>query len=228
MTARTQTKQTGLRLNPEVRRRQILDAAVAYFAEAGFGVQTRELSRRIGVSQPLLYRYFPSKQDLIAAVFDEVFLSQWNDGWVKGLKDRSLPLRDRLMRFYMQYSEATYRPEWIRIYMYAGLADLGLNRDYLDMVRKKILRVMCAEFRHEFVKSDFKLPPINSRELELVWSLHGSMFYWAVRKTIFNATPQTAFELRTGDAIDLFLHGAQKVYPGLLNQAPPAKRSKTA
>jgi len=219
---------TGLRLNPEVRRQQILDAAVAYFAEAGFGVQTRELSRRIGVSQPLLYRYFPSKQDLIAAVFDEVFLSQWNDGWVKGLKDRSLPLRDRLMQFYMQYAAATYRSEWIRIYMYAGLADLGLNHDYLDMVRKKILRVMCAEFRHEFVKSDAKLPPITSRELELVWSLHGSMFYWAVRNNIFNATPQTAFELRTGDAIDLFLHGAQKVYPSLLNQAPPAKRSKTA
>jgi AcrR family transcriptional regulator len=218
----------GLRLFPEVRRQQILDAAVAYFAEAGFGVQTRELSRRIGVSQPLLYRYFPSKQDLIAAVFDEVFLSQWDDGWVKGLKDRSLPLRDRLMRFYIQYAEATYRPEWIRIYMYAGLADLGLNRDYLDMVRKKILRVMCAEFRHVYVKSDAKLSPINSRELELVWTLHGSMFYWAVRNNIFNATPQTAFELRTGDAIDLFLHGAQKVYPSLLNQAPPAKRSKTA
>jgi len=92
---------TGLRLNPEIRRQQILDAAVAYFAEAGFGVQTRELSRRIGVSQPLLYRYFPSKQDLIAAVFDEVFLSQWNDGWIKGLKDRNLPLRDRLMQFYL-------------------------------------------------------------------------------------------------------------------------------
>ena len=227
MTARPKINKTGLRLPPEVRRQQILDAAVAYFAEAGFGVQTRELSRRIGVSQPLLYRYFPSKQDLIAAVFDEVFLSQWNDEWVEGLKDRSLPLRDRLMHFYMQYAAATYRPEWIRIYMYAGLADLGLNREYLNMVRRKILRVMCAEFRNEFIKSATKLPPITSRELELVWSLHGSMFYWAVRKTIFNATPQTAFELRTGDAIDLFLHGAQKVYPSLLNQ-PPAKRSKTA
>ena len=131
------------------------------------------------------------------------------------------------MHFYMQYAAATYRPEWIRIYMYAGLADLGLNREYLNMVRRKILRVMCAEFRNEFIKSATKLPPITSRELELVWSLHGSMFYWAVRKTIFNATPQTAFELRTGDAIDLFLHGAQKVYPSLLKQ-PPAKRSKTA
>jgi len=228
LTNKSLKQKTWLRLNPAVRRQQILDAAVAYFAEAGFGVQTRELSRRIGVSQPLLYRYFRSKKDLIAAVFDEVFLSQWNDGWVKGLKDRSLPLRDRLMRFYMQYAETTYRPEWIRIYMYAGLADLGLNREYLEMVRKKILRVMCAEFRHEFVGGDTKLPPINSRELELVWSLHGSMFYWAVRKTIFNATPQTAFELRTGNAIDLFLHGGQKVYPSLLNQQPPAKRSKTA
>ena len=77
---------------------------MAYYAEAGFGFQTRELSRRIGVSQPLLYRYFPSKQYLVAAVFDEVFLSQLDHGWVRCLKDRSLPLRKRLLQFHTQYA----------------------------------------------------------------------------------------------------------------------------
>jgi AcrR family transcriptional regulator len=122
------SKATGARLDPQARRRQILDAAIAYFAEAGFGVQTRELTRRIGVSQPLLYRYFPSKQDLIEAVFDEVFLSRLNDEWVTQLRERGVPLRERLMHFYGQYAQATYRPEWIRIYMYAGLAGDKLNR----------------------------------------------------------------------------------------------------
>ena len=85
-----------MRLDPVVRRQQILDAAISYFAEAGFGVQTRELSRRLGVSQPLLYRYFPSKQDLISAVFEAVFMSQWRNEWMVELQDRKLPLRERL------------------------------------------------------------------------------------------------------------------------------------
>jgi AcrR family transcriptional regulator len=44
------------RPDPEERRRQILEAAIAYLAECGFAGQTRELSRRIGITQPLLYR----------------------------------------------------------------------------------------------------------------------------------------------------------------------------
>ena len=207
-----------MRLDPEVRRQQILDAAISYFAEAGFGVQTRELSRRLGVSQPLLYRYFPSKQDLINAVFEAVFMSQWRDDWIAELQDRQVPLRERLLRFYLQYAGATYRPEWIRIYMYAGLADMDLNRNYLALVRKKLLLVMCGEFRHTFVPQAKDLPAVSSREVELVWTLHGGMFYWAVRRNIFNMKSAMAFETRTADAIDLFLAGARDIYPQVVAQ----------
>ena len=213
----------GMRLDPEVRRQQILDAAISYFAEAGFGVQTRELSRRLGVSQPLLYRYFPSKQDLINAVFDTVFMSQWKDEWIDELQDRSVSLRDRLLRFYLQYASVTYRPEWIRIYMYAGLSDMDLNKNYLGLVRKKLLMVMSREFRHTFVKASDDLPAISAREIELLWTLHGGMFYWAVRHNIFNMKSATPFETRTTDAIDIFLAGAKTLYPQIVAKAPLTK-----
>lgn len=216
------SKATGARLDPQARRRQILDAAIGYFAEAGFGVQTRELTRRIGVSQPLLYRYFPSKQDLIEAVFVEVFLSRLNDEWVTQLRERGVPLRERLMHFYGQYAQATYRPEWIRIYMYAGLAGDKLNRDYLALVRRKLLNVMCEEFRAVFL-SDGQLAqagPISAREIELVWNLHGSMFYWAVRKNIFGVRAGLPFETRTADAIDLFIAGARERYATVVAGLP--------
>ncbi|NDA92718.1 MAG: TetR/AcrR family transcriptional regulator, partial [Betaproteobacteria bacterium] len=93
------------RLDPDVRRQQILEAAISYFAEAGFAGQTRELSKRIGVTQSLLYRYYPSKQDLIEAVFEAVFLKPWNPAWTKALQDRSKPLRDRLIDFYSDYAK---------------------------------------------------------------------------------------------------------------------------
>ncbi len=212
-----------MRLDPEVRRQQILKAAISYFAEAGFGVQTRELSRRLGVSQPLLYRYFPSKQDLINAVFETVFMSQWKDEWIDELQDRNVSLRDRLLGFYLQYASATYRPEWIRIYMYAGLSDMDLNKNYLGLVRKKLLMVMCREFRQTFVTSSDDLPAISAREIELLWTLHGGMFYWAVRHNIFNMKSATPFETRTTDAIDIFLAGAKTLYPQIVANAPRTK-----
>lgn len=212
------SRATGARLEPGARRKQILDAAIKYFAEAGFGVQTRELTRRIGVSQPLLYRYFPSKQDLIEAVFDEVFMKRLSDDWIVLLQDQSRTLRERLMRFYVDYAKTTYRPEWIRIYMYAGLAGERFNRTYLALLRRKLLSVMCAQFRQEFLTdSQLKLAgPISARETELVWNLHGSMFYWAVRHNIFGARAALSFETRTGDAIDLFLTGAREHYPQIV------------
>ncbi len=39
-----------------------------FFADEGFNGDTRELARRLGVAQPLLYRDFPSKDDLIKEV----------------------------------------------------------------------------------------------------------------------------------------------------------------
>ncbi len=219
---RRRSRSTGARLDPQARRRQILDAAISYFSEAGFSVQTRELSRRIGVSQPLLYRYFPSKQDLIEAVFEEVFLSRLRDEWVTQLRDRSVALRERLMLFYMQYGKMTYRPEWIRIYMYAGLAGERLNRDYLTLVRRKLLHPMCVEFREEFLSAGQRelAGPVSAREIELAWNLHGSMFYWAVRQNIFGARAGLAFETRTADAIDLFLAGAEKIYASIVARSP--------
>jgi hypothetical protein len=145
------------------------------------------------------------------------------------LHDKTLDLRERLRQFYVQYAKATYRPEWIRIYMYAGLADMGFNRNYLTMVRKKILINMCEEFRSAFVPAKLlkDSPTITSREIELAWNLHGSMFYWAVRQHIFGAKPVgTSFEDRTADAVDLFLAGAQVQYPLLVAEELKAPLTK--
>lgn len=217
-----------MRLDPETRRRQILDAAISYFAEAGFAVQTRELTRRIGVSQPLLYRYFPSKRALIEAVFDAVFMNRWEERWLDLLRDRRTPLKARLLRFYREYIAATYKPEWLRIYMYSGLAGFAFNRDYVTrIVEDRILRTICIELRHEFTTAAQQehVPVIGAREIELAWTLQGSAFYWVVRRTLFQSETAIDFEERFGDAIDLFLAGAREVYPALLADKRGARKA---
>ena len=88
------------RLSPDDRRKEFVAKATEFFADEGFDGGTRDLARRLGVTQPLLYRYFPSKDELIKEVYRTVYLEPLDTGWEKLLADRSRPLRDRLREFY--------------------------------------------------------------------------------------------------------------------------------
>jgi AcrR family transcriptional regulator len=107
------------RLSPDERRREFVAKATEFFSEEGFGGGTRALARRLGVTQPLLYRYHPSKDDLIKEVYRTVYLDPLETGWEKLLTDRSRPLRDRL-EFYRSYTDAIFTRKWLRIYLYSG------------------------------------------------------------------------------------------------------------
>src|SRR5450756_38972 len=80
------------RLSPDDRRKEFVAKATEFFSEEGFGGGTRDLARRLGVTQPLLYRYFPSKDDLIKEVYRAVYLEPLDTGWEKLLTDRSRPI----------------------------------------------------------------------------------------------------------------------------------------
>src|ERR1700749_3734760 len=103
---RSRSKQR--RLSPEERRQEFVAKATEFFSEEGFGGGTRDLARRLGVTQPLLYRYFPSKDDLIKEVYRTVYLEPLDTGWEALLTDRSRPLRDRLLEFYRGYTAVLF------------------------------------------------------------------------------------------------------------------------
>jgi AcrR family transcriptional regulator len=59
------------------RRGEVLDAALCVFAERGYsGGTMREIATRLGVTEPALYRHYPSKEalfaDLVALAGDQV------------------------------------------------------------------------------------------------------------------------------------------------------------
>ncbi len=167
------------------REQQIVGEAIRFFAEVGFAGQTRELAQRLGITQPLLYRYFPTKQDLIDRVFKEVFLKRVDPRWTRLITDRSRPLPERLFDFYEQYARATYTYEWIRLYMFSALAGNDLNRRYIRIVEDKILKPICAEIRHHCGLAEGA--PISEAELEQLWVVHGGIFYYAVRKYVYHS-----------------------------------------
>lgn len=170
------------RLEPEARREQILAAAVAWFAEVGFAGTTRDLARQAGVTQALLYKYFASKADLTEAVFERVYLGRLDPRWLDELRDRGVPIHARLCRFYRQYTAAIFTYEWMRIFMWAGLAGDALNRRYLGHVGDRLL----APMGQEVAAATGHAPG-----MEDLWNLHGGIVYIGIRRFIYRLpTPE--------------------------------------
>lgn len=59
------------RADAERNRRRLLDAATAMFCERGLDVAVGDIADRAGVGRGTLFRNFPSKEDLIAAIVVE-------------------------------------------------------------------------------------------------------------------------------------------------------------
>lgn len=195
---------------PDDRRKEFVAKATEFFAEEGFGGATRDLARRLGVTQPLLYRYFPSKDDLIKEVYRTVYLEPFDTAWDKLLTDRSWPLRTRLREFYSAYTKVIFTRKWLRIYFYSGLKGLDINRWYVGMVGEKILTRIVRECRHEA-----GLPPLSrpsAPELEMAWVFHSGIFYYGVRKYIYKSPVLEDKEQMIGNAVDAFLAGFERVF----------------
>ncbi|MBW8485136.1 TetR/AcrR family transcriptional regulator [Actinomadura parmotrematis] len=62
------------RMSAAERREQVIKAAMAEFARRGFeGTSTTAIAGRVGVSQPYLFRLFPSKHAIVLAAVERCF-----------------------------------------------------------------------------------------------------------------------------------------------------------
>ena len=226
------------RLSPVQRRKEILQKAIALFAEEGFESSTRELARRLGITQPLLYRYFPSKDDLIRNVYEAVYLNRWENEWDRLLCDRSVAIEERLREFYTKYTDAIFSREWMRIYFFSGLRGEAINRWYIGLLEERILMRIAKEFRESAgINSENSVSP---EELELIWALHSAIFYVGAREHIYGLKPHASRELVILNTVRAFFVGMVDFYERMAraNLAPsrikggvreatrPARRSR--
>jgi AcrR family transcriptional regulator len=203
----------GRRLSPADREKSIADAAVTFFSDHGFEGQTRELAATIGITQPLLYRYFPSKEALIERVYQEVFVGRWDPFWEEMIVDRRVDLEARLARFYVSYAKIILTPEWVRLFMFSGLKGLDFNGRYLRMLRARIFERIIGELRHEFARLSIKDAPPTDIEIEMIWGLHASIFYLGVRQFIYGMPLASSVDAIIAAKVKTFLHGVPEILP---------------
>jgi AcrR family transcriptional regulator len=201
-------EQRRRRLEPEDREREIIDGAIAFFAEVGFDGGLRDLAKRLGITHQNVFRYFPTKEALIERVYKEVYLSRWQPEWEIILHDTAQPLESRLVTFYESYFPMIYRYDWVRIFVFAGLRGVSITQRYLNLIQKKVVEPLGFDLRRLAGLEEHPDRALSAGELEIAWSLHGDLLYLAIRRWVYNMkAPQDVRPFIRG-AVIRFLEGA--------------------
>ena len=204
------------RMKREDRDREIVMAAVAFFAEVGLDGDTRELAKRLGVTQSLIFRYFPTKAALIERVYQEVYVGRWNPYWETIIADRNVSVKGRLLRLYKDYARVALTYDWVRIFMFSGLRGVDINTRYLNFLRNRVLAPIAAELRVELGLPGFDEVPLQEEEVELVWGINARVFYLGQRLWIFDSPLALDVDAIIEQTITSFMYGAQEIVPKLI------------
>ncbi len=130
--------------------------------------------------------YFPTKDALIDRIYETLFAGRWKPEWDDILGNRSRGLLDRLTEFYRDYATMLHDYEWGRIYLYSGLEGAGIAQRFARLATDRAYARVVGELRHEYGRPDLATLPMSEPEIELMWSLHGSIFYIGMRKWVYN------------------------------------------
>lgn len=201
-------QQPGHRLPAEDRRRQLLDTALNFFSHKGFnGTTTKEIAAAAGVTEAIIFRHFPSKQALYAAVLDcqhesgehEAVIARW-----KSLMDANddaglfRALIEKVISGYRQDSRVQ------RALLFAALeghqAGLELHRERALPIFELLCQYVARRQREGALRR--AIPPEA-----MIGSVVGAAAHFGMMTQFFgfrtDATDSDALEA----FMDIFLHG---------------------
>lgn len=174
-----------IRMAPQERERFIVEHAMRFFATNGLEGQTRELARGLGITQSLIYRYFPSKEALIERVYEKWMVDYWDPAWEAIILDRRHSLETRLLRLYHDFVRKTYNDVWVRLFMHSALKRLDYHVRFVVQVRERLYTAIAAELRFEHGLPSFAEVPMTEFEGEQIWAMHATVFQLGQRRWVY-------------------------------------------
>ncbi|MEP7289535.1 MAG: TetR/AcrR family transcriptional regulator [Chloroflexota bacterium] len=188
-------------------RQQILAAALALFAEKGFGkTSINDIVRASGLSKGGVYWHFASKDEIVAAIFDQFFEAQLTVLKVI-LMDTNLGATDKLMQLIKLSGNdletmVSQFPSSLEFYALAShdkpLRDhlvqyFAMYQDYIEQL------VMQGIADGEWKKVDPK-----ATALTIIALFEGALLIWGVMPTAFHLSDQLE------NAITMLLEGLKQ------------------
>lgn len=199
-----QSKSKVKRMPYAERRAQILEKATELFAEYGLTAQTRALAAECGISQRLLYRFFPTKEDLLQEVYDTAIVGPFQARWFADLSDRNRSMHDRLNKFYNDYLDDVLGRRWLRLFLYSSLAEAGMAPNYISSIITKLMETIVSETAHERGK---RLDIDPEAVHEIGWTIHGAVSHYAIRRHIYDASQVIPQDMVVAMHVSVFLNG---------------------
>jgi len=177
---------TRKRLAPDERRDQILQEAISLLTEQGVTFNTRELADRLKISHPLLFRYFKSRDEIVDAVFNTVFLERLTPDILAALGEQTADVVGKWTRFYESYAPKIFDRVWVRIFISSALLEDLISRRYFDLVVIPVVTALAEDTeRHCFGGPSKPDSPVRLISLELAWMTHSSVFYNGLRRWVY-------------------------------------------
>jgi TetR/AcrR family transcriptional regulator len=139
-----------LRYSAADRRQQILDAALALFARRGFqGTTTRQIADAARVNEAIIFRHFPSKEDLYWAVLQRECENDGGIGTVRQeLQASSSHVREVFTRMARQILERRSRDATLsRLLLFSGLESHRLSRRFFRTYMAEYFQELASHIR---------------------------------------------------------------------------------
>ena len=213
------------RLSHEERKALILDRAADYLSENGFPLRTRRLAAACGISQRLLYHFFPNKAALIDEIFASAIQGPFKAGWFVELTDRSQTVEVRLRAFYRDYFETLLTRRWTRLLLHSSFSKQNMAPRYISVVILRLLETIVEEVAAE---RNVALPEEKPVIHEIGWILHGAVSHLAIRRHLFHANLSVPETLVLDAQITGFLAGFEAVVAEIRASAIPAAPAPAA
>ena len=210
--ARNNDKGKQTRMPHAERREQILIQAAEFFSEYGLTGQTRSLAAACGISQRLLYRFFPTKSALIAEVYARTILGPFKGDWLIFLSDRGKIMEERLIEFYTDYFKIILTRRWLRLFLYSSLAEENMAPNYISAIITTLMNTIVQETA---IEQGVTLPDDPVVIHELGWTLHGTASHLAIRRHLYHASQSVPVDDVIRMHVRAFLGGFKDMVHGV-------------
>ncbi|MBI3679708.1 MAG: TetR/AcrR family transcriptional regulator [Acidobacteria bacterium] len=200
------------RLSGDQRRAAIVQAALRLFAQNGFrGTTTKQLALAVGVSEPVLYKHFPSKRDLYSAIIEQLAMAGPEGDQVRvQFQQAAQQAEDNL--FFLTIAEGILDwyvkdPARIRILLYSALeghelSDLFYQRHILPFYQE-----LSAYIERRMKEGVFR----EADPLEVARAFCGVIGQYGLDLTVFGLSENEARRTaRLEMMIRIFLNGMKK------------------
>lgn len=183
----------------EVRRLQIIQATLDLFVERGYyGTKTSQISRRAGISEGLLFHYFPTKEILLEELVNI------------GLEGMRMPERIRAkngLDFFYQFtqilfSEAMKKPFIAKMFVFMG--NIAWAEDIPEKLRALAVSVDTVSFCKNWVETGQRDGSIRMGDVlslsNMYWcAVYGCMVQYALRPEIPLPEPEWVVSMLRND-----------------------------